>query len=393
MKSVFSFSILPFIFQNAFAQNYILVPKETILNSLVNFDFRSIANEYGLHNFASFNSHDGALEFYVAEHEQVMKHRNMLSNFFDIEEDVEVTLNHFQQPVVNEMVSVPWHLDRITKRSLPLDNSYPYNNSGSCNQNDDVHIETYVVDTGIDVDHPEFEGRAAWGENFVDDMDTDCNNHGTHVAGLIGSRSYGVCKDAHLFAVKVLDCRGSGALSGVISGIEWVYKTHLRRSKEVKRTLKSIINMSLGGGFSNALNRAVEKCVRSNPHFYVVVAAGNENNDACNTSPAGVLSILTVMASDRNDNRAWFSNWGSCANIYSPGVDILSTIPGGNTAVYSGTSMASPVMAGVLIHYIDMYPEENIKTMMKLLEKMGTKDVIKSNRQKTPNVLVYLERQ
>lgn len=391
MKSfLYTLSFFSTLVNSILGQQYILVPKEELASSLLNFG--NIANEYNLRKFASFSFNEGPLDYYIADHEQVIGNRQMLSNFFDIEEDVTLTLNSFQQPFVMSNDVTPWHLDRISKRSLPLDGTYPYNHSGTCNQNDNIHIETYVVDTGIDIDHPEFGGRAAWGANFVDDKDTDCNNHGTHVAGLIGSNSYGVCKDAHLYAVKVLDCRGSGSLSGVINGIEWVYNTHLKRSKEVKRTLKSIINMSLGGGFSRALNRAVENCVKSNRHFYVVVAAGNENNDACSTSPAGVASIITVMASDKNDNRAWFSNWGSCANVYSPGVDVLSTIPGGNTAVYSGTSMASPVMAGVLIHYIDMYPEKDIKTMMKFLKTEGTKDIIRSNKQKTPNLLVYLNR-
>jgi cerevisin len=122
------------------------------------------------------------------------------------------------------------------------------------------------------------------------------------------------------------------------------------------------------------------------------VAAGNENNDACNTSPASVKSIFTVMASDKNDNRAWFSNWGACADIYAPGVNVLSTIPGGGTAMYSGTSMASPVMAGVLNHYVDMYPNNNLKQIKKKVMKLATTGVVIGDKSDTVNDLVYLNR-
>jgi cerevisin len=255
-----------------------------------------------------------------------------------------------------------------------------------------LRIDTYIVDTGIDVEHSQFGGRAVWGNNFVDSTDTDCNNHGTHVAGLIGSKEYGVCKDANLYAVKVLDCNGSGSLSGVIKGIEWVYKTHVTRTKTLSKKIKSIINMSLGGGFSRALNKAIEYGVKNNDDFYVVVAAGNEDEDACNGSPSSVKSIFTVMASDKDDNRAWFSNWGSCADIYSPGVNVLSTIPNGKTAVYSGTSMASPILAGVLNHYVDMYSDLNMLEIKEKVLSMSTKNAISGKKKSTVSDLIYLER-
>ena len=141
--------------------------------------------------------------------------------------------------------------------------------------------------------------RVTWLANFVDNMDIDCQSHGTHCAGIVGSQTYGVCKDANLFAIKVLDCRGSGSLSGVIQGIEYAYQRHLEESEKSDKIHKSIISMSLGGGYSKIVNTAVEKTLE-NEHFYVVVAAGNEDNDACKVSPASANGVLTVMASDRD---------------------------------------------------------------------------------------------
>jgi subtilisin family serine protease len=382
-----------------FGQNYILTPKDEYVNS---FDVHKISGEHNLKIFAEFKEFE-YIPFYITSKENVLKYKTTLSQFFDIEEDVTISLkNENNFVIVNENTNnigvlnnqtIPWHLDRIVKEKLPLDGTFPYNDSGSCHQNNDIQIDTYVVDTGIDVNHPQFENRAVWANNFVDSTDTDCNNHGTHVAGLIGSKDYGVCKDANLYAVKVLDCRGSGSLSGVIKGIEWVYKTHVEKTKTFSdKKVKSIINMSLGGGFSRALNKAIEYGVKNNDNFYVVVAAGNENEDACTGSPSSVKSIFTVMASDISDNRAWFSNWGECADIYSPGVDILSTIPNGETAVYSGTSMASPVMAGVLNHYIDLHSNMNMKQIKEVVLKSSSKNVISGVKRSTTSNLIYLQR-
>ena len=149
--------------------------------------------------------------------------------------------------------------------------------------------------------------------------------------------------------------------------------------------------MSLGGGFSYALNKAVLATTKDD-HFYFAAAAGNENADACKTSPASVKEIFTVMASDRNDNRAWFSNWGKCADIYSPGVDIISTIPNGKTASYSGTSMACPALVGVLNHYIDQNPELAMKKLKEKVLSDATNDHIIGDKKQTNNLLVFLNR-
>ena len=393
-------SLSLFIFGLVSAKRYILTPKEEFNN----FEVHKISGEHDLEVFAEFKEHN-YLPFYITSRENLIKYRSTLSQFFHIEEDVTITLkdsvtdfilveNNLETGILTDEKSVPWHLDRIVKRKLPLDGSFWYD---TCHENTDVRIDTYVVDTGIDVEHSQFGGRAVWGNNFVDSKDTDCNNHGTHVAGLIGSEDYGVCKDANLYAVKVLDCEGSGSLSGVIKGIEWVYKTHITKTKSLSKTntskkIKSIINMSLGGGFSKALNTAIEYGVKNDDNFYVVVAAGNEDEDACNGSPSSVKSIFTVMASDKDDNRAWFSNWGSCSDVYSPGVNVLSTIPNGKTAVYSGTSMASPVVAGVLNHYVDMYSDLNMLQIKKKVLSMSTKNAISGKKRSTVSDLIYLER-
>lgn len=370
-----------------------------ILTSKVN-NGKFIAKEHDLELLANFED----VSFYTTSHNNLMKYKKTLSQFYEIEEDMEIKLdfeentemsynvNHNLQVYINRTdvttVPLPWHLGRVTNRDLPLSESFPYD---KCHTNKDVDIHTYVIDTGIDVHHPEFEGRATWLANFADSEDTDCQSHGTHCAGLIGSKTYGVCKDAKLFAVKVLDCQGSGSTSSVIAGINYAFRRHLEQSSASSGKVRSIVSMSLGGGFSSALNRAVLSTVK-NEHFYFAAAAGNENNDACKTSPASVKEIFTVMASDKDDNRAWFSNWGKCSDIYSPGVNILSTIPDGKTATYSGTSMACPNLVGVLNHYLDQYPDLNMKGLKQKVLSDSSSGKIIGDKKQTNNYLVFLNR-
>lgn len=382
---VFYYFITPLLFGLSLAANskYILTAKNDKSNL--------IAQDHNLELLAQF-SH---VTFYTTTHDNLMKYKTTFSEFYHIEEDMEIKLNNqellLESKTNNNLnvnilqnKSIPWHLGRIINRNLPLGEKFPYD---KCHTNTDIDIHTYVIDTGIDIDHPEFEGRATWLANFVDSNDTDCQSHGTHCAGLIGSKTYGVCKDAKLFAVKVLDCEGSGSTSSVISGINYAFKRHLQQDKKVR----SIVSMSLGGGFSYALNKAVLATTKDD-HFYFAAAAGNENADACKTSPASVKEIFTVMASDRNDNRAWFSNWGKCADIYSPGVDIISTIPNGKTATYSGTSMACPALVGILNHYIDQNPELAMKDLKEKVLNDATKDHIIGDKKRTNNLLVFLNR-
>jgi subtilisin family serine protease len=329
------------------------------------------------HNLEVFVNIDNTI-VYKTSYNNYKKFMYTFEQAFIVERDTDITLqlpNKRQEMYKNKAVN-EWYLNRIVNKQFSEKEFQKYD----CLV--DQNVITYVVDTGIDIQHSEFESRATWGANFVDYENTDCNMHGTHVAGLIGSKTYGVCKNANLVAVKVLNCEGSGSYSGVIKGLEWVYKQHSSQQK-------SIINMSLGGGKSKIIDAIIQKLVDTKG-IYVVVAAGNENSDSCNSSPAGVLDAMTVMASDIMDNKAYFSNWGQCADLYSPGVNILSTIPNEKTRILSGTSMASPIVAGVMNHYIEAYPELDMKELKELMLKNSTKNNVKKNPMDTNNFLVYL---
>ena len=360
----------------AYCKQYILTPKIHAT------DLHSFNEEHNVEHLAQF---DG-LVLYKTNQDNFQKYKNTLLRFYEVEEEQTYTATVLK----TSESDLPWHLGRIVTEDLPLNTTFDYG-PGTCHKNKDINIHSYVVDTGIDVDHPEFEGRATFLANFVDDQDTDCQNHGTHCSGLIGSRTYGVCKDAVLFAVKVLNCEGSGSTSSVIAGIEYAFKRHRAQDKESGGKTRSIVSMSLGGGFSSALNRAVQATL-VDPHFYFAAASGNESQDSCRTSPASVKEIFTVMASGIEDRRAYFSNFGECSDIYSPGVDIRSTIPNSGTAVYSGSSMACPILVGVLNHYIDQFPELNMKQLKEKVLSDSTKDHISGNPKNTNNMLVHLNR-
>lgn len=388
MQLTFSTILTSFILitPQVFATGVLLVPKSSsYFMALDTFNL-----EHNVEHLATINSHT----VYKTSLRNYKLYQNTLESLYDIEEDQVVTLDLDVSSHDDEITlgQTPWHLDRITKRALPLDGTFQYSEPGSCHRNSKLEINTYIVDTGIDVSHPEFQGRATWLANFADDkQDTDGNSHGTHCASLVGAKTYGSCKDARLFAVKVLNSQGSGSYSGIISGLDFVYKRHLEQSAK-NPNVRSIMSMSLGGGKSMAINRAVENMLKSNT-MYVVVASGNENSDACNTSPASAKGVLTVNAMGRDDSRAYFSNYGPCSDIYSPGVDIESAVPGNKTAVYSGTSMSTPVLAGVLNHFVDMYPNMNMAQIKQKMLSDATKNAITGNPNKrTPNLLVYLNR-
>ena len=383
MKSILITSFLITLVQ---ASVVILIPK-------YKFNYLSFNEEHNIENLVSIND----LVLYKTSLNNFDKYKHTFNELYDIEYEQEYRVNfNVQLPMCNlneqETIQVPWHLDRIVKRNLPLNGSYAYSEPGSCHKNHDVNIETVVVDTGCDVNHPEFEGRAEFLENFTDDNENnDANSHGSHCSGLIGSKTYGVCKDTMIKCVKVLDAEGSGTTSGVIAGMDYTFKRHLEKEKNNPK-LRTIMSMSLGGGKSVVLNRVVETMVSTSDTFYIVVAAGNEDQSACNTSPASARGILTVMAMDQYDKRAYFSNFGKCADIYAPGVDILSTIPNEKTAIYSGTSMSAPAVAGVLNHILDENPHFNMKQVKAKILNDATKNVINNNPKKTPNLMVYLNR-
>ncbi len=278
-------------------------------------------------------------------------------NVAAIEQDQMVKINTTQS-------NPTWGLDRIDQHKLPLSHSYHYVHRGT-------GVDAYVIDTGIETTLSQFGGRA----NTVYGA-KDCNGHGTHVAGIIGSTTYGVAKNVHLHGVQVLDCDGSGSTSDVIAGINYVIKHH---------GAKSVANLSLGGSKSTALNTAVTNLSKSG--VFVAVAAGNDNGSACSDSPASAASVEAVAASSSNDTRASFSNYGKCVDIYAPGVNIKSTYKGG-TEYLSGTSMASPFVAGVAALYKSTYGQHTFGTIQKWLTAHSTPGVIKSNKTGTPNRLL-----
>ncbi|KAF9180032.1 hypothetical protein BGZ51_001720 [Haplosporangium sp. Z 767] len=246
-----------------------------------------------------------------------------------VEEDQIVTLNAVQQRPPN------WGLTRVSQRRRNLNAPYTFQDAAG------QGVTAYVIDTGINTSHRDFNGRAIMGANFIQGSpNTDQNGHGTHVAGTIGGNTYGVAKKVRLVGVKVLDARGSGAFSGIIAGMDWVARD--------ARGKKAVVNMSLGGGKSQAVDAAAARLYSAG--ISVMVAAGNDRNaDACNGSPSGARGVLTVGASDAYDRIATFSSWGRCVDIFGPGVNIPSAWIGSSTAVntISGTSMATPHVAGV----------------------------------------------
>ena len=252
-------------------------------------------------------------------------------NIENIELDGVVTIDATQSPTPS------WGLDRIDQIALNSDITYNYRSDGA-------GVTAYVIDTGIQTNHPDFGGKASVGSDFVKDgrNGQDCNGHGTHVAGTIGGINYGVAKKANLVAVRVLNCRGSGTTTGVIAGIDWVAKNN--------KNSKAVANLSLGGGISTSLDSAINNLISKG--VIVVVAAGNSAADACNSSPARVPNAITVAASTNNDNLASFSNRGACIDIIAPGESITSDWIKSGINTISGTSMASPHVAGGVARYL-----------------------------------------
>jgi subtilisin family serine protease len=285
-----------------------------------------------------------------------------------VEEDAEMH-------AIATQTSAPWGLDRIDQRDRPLSGTYTYTSTGS-------GVNAYVIDTGIRRTHADFGGRAFSGFTAINDGrgTTDCNGHGTHVAGTIGGGTYGVAKSVRLYAVRVLSCSGSGSTSGVIAGVDWVRANRVR---------PAVANMSLGGGASSSLDTAVRNSIAAGVTF--AVAAGNSNANASNFSPARVSEAITVGSSTSSDSRSSFSNFGSVVDIFAPGSNIRSAWYTSDTATatLSGTSMASPHVAGAAARYLQTSPSASPSTVRNALVNTATTGRLSGIPTGTANRLLF----
>jgi subtilisin family serine protease len=288
-----------------------------------------------------------------------------------IEQDAVISLSSTSQ------ANATWGIDRVDQRKLPLNGTYTYTVDGAA-------VTAYIIDTGILYSHNEFGGRAKFGFDAFGGNGTDGNGHGTHVAGTVGGNIYGIAKKVNLIAVRVLDNRGSGSTTGVVAGMDWVAGN---------KTLPAVANMSLGGGASQAIDDAVTRLYDSG--VSVIVAAGNGNmagiaQDACNYSPARAPHAYTVGATTSSDAKASYSNYGSCVDIFAPGSSITSAWYTSNSATntISGTSMASPHVAGAAALYLTTTTKALPQQVYEYLSTTSTQGVVTSSKT-TNNHLLY----
>lgn len=271
--------------------------------------------------------------------------------------------------------NAPWGLDRIDQADTPLNTTYTYTANGS-------GVNVYIIDTGIRRTHTQFGGRAFVGFDAINDgrNTTDCNGHGTHVAGTVGGSTVGVAKGVRLFAVRVLNCSGSGSNSGVIAGVNWVTSN---------RILPAVANMSLGGGASTALDTAVNNSIAAGVTY--AVAAGNSNVNAANSSPARVAAAITVGSTTQTDARSSFSNFGSVVDVFAPGSSILSAWFTSDTAgaTLSGTSMASPHVAGVAARILQGNPGASPATVRNEIVNTATVNTLTGIPSGTANRMLF----
>jgi len=268
-----------------------------------------------------------------------------------------------------------WGIDRIDQRDRPLNGTYIYDTGAS-------NVRAYVIDSGIHASHTQFGGRVSGGATAISDGrgTGDCNGHGTHVAGTIGSSTYGVAKQVRLVPVRVFGCTGGSANSTIVAGIDWVRNNHVK---------PAVVNMSLGGPAASTIDTATNNLI--NAGVTVVVAAGNDNANACNFSPARVANAITVGSTTSTDARSSFSNFGTCVNVFAPGSSIRSTWWTSNTATntISGTSMAAPHVAGEAALILAVSPSASPATVRNTIINTATTNRISNVGSGSPNRLLF----
>lgn len=342
-----------------------------------------LSGELAFFSIGSLVGYSGFLPPMVIE--QVRKHH--MVDF--VEQDSVMHINEF-----DVQKEAPWGLARVSQRELKTPAvDYLYDNDGG------LGVTAYIIDTGIKTEHPDFEGRAAWGDAIAfPKLRVDAHGHGSHVAGTIGSKTYGIAKKVDLVAIGVMNLLGSGTTSDIIKGVEFAVKEHQAKLAASTKGYKgATVNMLIGGGISEALDLAVN--AGTNAGLHIAVAAGNEDLDACDVSPARAGGPITVGATDNADKKASFSNWGSCVDIQAPGVDILSVGIWSDTATMSGTSMATPHVTGLLSYYLSLQPGLGSEfagmslvtpaELKRRLIKFGTAGVVLGLDLELPNVLAF----